>query len=481
MADVFLGKQITSPETSPKNTSSFSTTRMREEYIRLYQGLRDKADPVTWRTTICKIKMLLGVADPDWNKLPATKHQEAIELVKKLLRGTYLEAFMPDVLNALGIKSVEYVRGEIDALIYNGRHIPEELLWKVANEYQNLSKSVAVVNPVGHYNDGETRIVAPGKLTNSVQRLIILASTQEMYGGSIAVLANVIRTIRNANFAKEINAVDVVIPMFGGSRSDKDGQSPEIGFEVQQAIFDAKMLSATTADLLQSLREELPLSDVPKVRFFSIDIHGSSFPQRIFESDGLEFQSICPMSAFAEAVKQEMVDQKMENLPLMVVASDNGATVRAERFAEEMSKINDHSEILMVYFDKKRSQAGEIGKLAVARLAHWSVRGKEITKTDITDAKKVGEKFIRIIPDDMLDTGGTAEKDSELLDQIMPTSALKIFVATHPVLSRGSLAVDRTKADVVLVGNTLNPPHLKSHSKVRVINLARSIVKQLET
>jgi len=480
MADVFLSKQITSPETSPKIISTFSTTRLREEYVRLYQGLRDKSDPVTWRTTICKIKMLLGVNCPDWDTLPTSKHKEAIELVQKLVQGTYLEPFTPDLLQALGINSHKHTREVIDALIYNGRHLPEELLWKVANEYQNQNKSVVVVNPVGHYNDGETRIVAPGKLTNRVRRLIILASTQEMYGGSVAVLANVIRTIRFASFSKDVEEVDVVIPMFGGSRSDKDGQSPEIGFEVQQAIFDAKMLSATTADLLQSLREELPLKSIPKVRFFSVDIHGDTFPKRIFESDGLEFVSVCPMAAFAEAVKQEMIDQKLESLPLMVVASDAGATVRAERFAHEITKIRDKSEILMVYFDKKRSQAGEVGKLAVAHLAHWSVRGNEIKKTDITDAKKVGERFIRIIPDDMLDTGGTAEKDSELLDQIMPASALKIFIATHPVLSRGPLAIDRTKADVVLVGNTLNPPHLKSHSKVRVINLAKNIMKSLE-
>ena len=480
MADVFVSQKLAHSEVTPQITNSFSTTRLREEYIRLYQGLRDQSDPVTWRTTICKIKMLLGVNCPDWDMLPNNKHKEAVELVNKLVFGTYLESFTPDLLQALGLNSHKHTREVIDALIYNGRHLPEELLWKVANEYQNQNKSVVVVNPVGHYNDGETRIVAPGKLTNDVRRLIILASTQEMYGGSVAVLANVIRTIRFAPFSRSIKTVDVVVPMFGGSRSDKDGQSPEIGFEVQQAIFDAKMLSATTADLLQSLREELSLNDVPQVRFFSIDIHGGTFPQRIFESDGLEFVSICPMPAFAEAVKQEMIDQKLENLPLMVVASDAGATVRAERFAHEISKINDKSEILMVYFDKKRSQAGEVGRLAVAKLAHWSTIGSSITKKDINDAKIVGERFVRIIPDDMLDTGGTAEKDSELLDQIMPTSALKIFIATHTVLSRGPLAVDRTKADVVLVGNTLNPPHLKSHSKVRVINLARSIVNALE-
>src|SRR3989339_669521 len=102
-------------------------------------------------------------------------------------------------------------RKDSDLLLLSGRHFPEAILWTLADYTKRLGKSVAVINPVGHYSDGQTRVIGPYKYFRKIKNLIILSSTQSKLGGSVSVLANVIKLIRNCDLAKRIEKVEVII------------------------------------------------------------------------------------------------------------------------------------------------------------------------------------------------------------------------------------------------------------------------------
>ena len=179
-----------------------------EEYIKLYKGVRSREDTVSWRTLIVTVKKLLG----------ASKLSRAKKLVLFLIKRTYLEPLLSEILYALGLRTLKARKNkDLDFLLLNGRHFPEPLLWSLADYLKEKGKGVAVVNPVGHYNDGQTRVVGPSVIFCKINKLVILSSTQTKLGGSVSVLSNVLRLIRNLKLAERVNEVDVVIPMFDGS------------------------------------------------------------------------------------------------------------------------------------------------------------------------------------------------------------------------------------------------------------------------
>ena len=152
-----------------------------DRFNKLFDGIRDREDTVTWRTMLLDMKRMLarGYVDEDWlpafHGLPEGRGDEAEELVDELVGGTFLEPLKAEIMSALGL------RGdwggdpiEIGTLFVNSRHFPEPLLWTMAEKF-NVGQTVAVVNPVGHYSDEQTRVVMPAGLEKKAKRLVFSA------------------------------------------------------------------------------------------------------------------------------------------------------------------------------------------------------------------------------------------------------------------------------------------------------------------
>jgi phosphoribosylpyrophosphate synthetase len=451
-----------------------------EEYVRLYKGLRDREDPVTWRTFITTSKLLLGSSDPDNAKLSKNKFRNAKRLINLLAKETYLQNLKNEIYYAMGFGEPKVPSKKcLDVLLLNGRHKTEPLFWSLADELKKRRKRIAVVNPVGHYNDWQSRILAPGKIFCGVKKLIILASTQEIYGGNIAVLANVIRIIRNPELSRKIEEADVVIPMFGGSRGHRIGQTEEIGFEVLEAIFNAKILALATKDALEHLKKDNN-GQVPKVRFFSVDIHDTKYPAKVFKEQSFEFISISPAKSFANSAYKLLKGESLLKTPVKLVACDHGAVTRTEKFAEELlyHPKNGIKSVEIIYIKKLRKKAGKITDAFIEKISEWKLKEGKLVKQKLRIKKKDFSEHVLFYSDDMIDTGGTAAKDIELLSTYYPNSKLKIFCATHPVLSKGPAALERIGVDVYLLGNTLNPEGLWESPGVYMVNMASAIAKE---
>jgi phosphoribosylpyrophosphate synthetase len=445
----------------------------------LYKSIRSRRDILSWRTFVIEIKKILGSKNPEFEPFPNSKLNKAENFVCWLVKNSLLEDMQPEILFALGFDIKFDKKRMIDVLIFNAHHEPEPILWKLADSSKREGKKVALVNPVGHYNDMQTRILSPCCLFAKVEKLLIVSSTQEMYGGSIRTLANVIRTVRNLKFAQHIKEIDVVIPMFGGSRGHRLGQGEEVGYEVMEAVFNAKVLALTTKDVLEQLRVESVGKQVPLVRFFSVDIHNSEYPFKTFKNEGFEFISINPAEQIANIVYDLVREKKLIKYKLKIVACDRGARPRTEKLAYELITNPDNTieQLDVVYFVKKRKQAGIVESVRLDKLVRWKILNGKIIKESADMRKdRKDEKCVLIYSDDMIDTGGTAAKDIEFLKTYYPNIQFSIFAATHPVLSKSTKVLDAINANMFLVGNTLDPRGLKNHSKVKIVDVSEAII-----
>jgi phosphoribosylpyrophosphate synthetase len=453
-----------------------------EEYARLYKGIRNREDMVSWRTLIVTCRKLLGVADPDYKPVRKLKLAQSKKLVAFLIKKTYLEPLFFEIVYALGLRNLKNrKKADLDYLLLNGKHYPEPLLWNLADYLKEKGKSVAVVNPVGHYNDGQTRVVGPSLIFGKVNKVVILTSTQTKFGGSVSVLSNVIRLLRNPRLAEKVKEVDVVIPMFGGSRGHRLGQSEDVGFEVMEAGFNAKLISLPTEDLQEKLSKEI--NNLPKFRFFSLDIHNSLYPDKIFKDEGFDFISIDPTREIVAEIIEYLQRRHTQGIPVKVVACDIGAVPRTENFAKNLLGLleSKNKQLQIICIEKKRRQAGVVSSAKISKIEEWKKEGGKIEKKRMRIPKKSSLKeSILIYSDDMVDTGGTAEKDLNYLSGVYPNCIMKIFVATHPVLSMGLSAFKRVGADVYFVGNSLNIEGLSDQVNVRLVDLAPSIYSAIE-
>ena len=452
-----------------------------ETYVKLYQGIRDRSDPVSWRTFIVDTKILLGSRDPQHHSLSPSKFSNAKKLVKSLTKDTYLQPLTDEIYYALGFRNkLGKNDKKIDVLIFNGRHQSQPLLWTLADNLKNQGKIVAVVNPVGHYNDNQCRIISPFKLSSSVEKMVILASTQEIYGGNIAVLANVIRTLANPEFSRSIKEVDIVIPMFGGSRGHRLGQSEELGYEVLEAIFNAKILTLVTEDVLAELAQTTK-NPLPQIRFLSIDIHSHLYPSQIFTSADFQFISISPAIEIANTLYQHLQENHLLDTPIRLIACDKGAITRVELLAIALLKHpqNILQNLDIIYIDKVRQKAGIVDSAKVKTIIRWSLKSDQIVKEKLPLKKVDYHPYVLCYTDDMIDTGGTAKKDIELLSLKFPNTLLKVFASTHPIFSQGYGALDTIGADLYLIGNTLSPPNLLENKKIKIVDLGPAIAREI--
>lgn len=450
----------------------------------LRDRLLDEKEIITWRSLIIEIKKLFDVEDPEFDRVPEQDRALAKKVINKLTKDSIFELLQTEIMYATGFENVSSKR-VLDALIINAVHTTEPLFLSLFRLYKKNYKKAAGFDPVGHYSDMQTRIVGPAKLYGKVKRLIFVASTQEMYDGDIAVLASTLRLLRNKDIASRVDKIDIVIPMFGGSRGHRKGQSDEIGYEVLEAIFNAKLLSLTTRDILQQLSVDGPEDNGPKVTFYSIDIHSKKYPKRTFESSGFEFVTISPSEQLADAFCKYIKEKKLSKNTIKVIACDKGAVDRTQELARSVLRnrklsVND---LEIIYFKKYRPRAGEVNKVKMEKIEKWTVNKNKILikqKRILKMNKPSKQKAILLYTDDMIDTGGTAAADRERLLKYYPKAVLNVFAATHPVLSKGLLALERIGADHYLLGNTLVPAGLEETDNVQIVDLAPAVINSLK-
>jgi phosphoribosylpyrophosphate synthetase len=280
---------------------------------------------------------------------------------------------------------------------------------------------------------------------------------------------------------KKVGSVEIVIPMFGGSRGHRYNQDPEVGFEIIEASFNARILSLVARDIVDHLTPEI--SKIPKISFSSIDIHSDEYPAKTFNEAGFEFVSISPSKNLAKGVIS-LLSLRKSKIPLKIVACDKGAIPRTENLAKELILGNGHfvKNLQVIYMEKKRLTAGIVASTEIARVEEWERKGKGIHIKKLRVSKRpIFKSSVIIYSDDMIDTGGTAERDLKFISRFYPNTPLKIFAASHPVFSKGFGAVKTIGADAYVLGNTLSWEGLSDIKGVEVVDFAEAIYRFIFT
>jgi phosphoribosylpyrophosphate synthetase len=476
-------------------------SRIKQLYDGLYRGARNKKDLVSWRTMGVHLSEILGSPNPEWISPPPETFPEGVKLIDKIIGGTSLAPLKNEVLwqvygndNNIDMFTPKEKTKPFGAIIFSARHTPERLAWEVADLLESQGQEVAVINPVGHYPDGQTRIIGPDLLTRPVKKAIFLSSTQIKDGGSLSVLLLTQRILRHPNLSFMIDEVIIVIPMFGGSRGHKPGQRKEIGYEVLQAIYDPKTLANNIRDIEECIFDEhhktakvyphvLALRGqpkFPKVRFLSVDIHNNELPRRKFTEAGFTFTSASPAQEQAEELTEILEKKKLTELPLYLVCCDKGSRKRTSSIARELLKLEKLKKIRILFMNKSRVRAGEVENCQLETVVECWLENGEIKARSLKLADGDRKKGCIIASiDDMIDTGGTAEKDRKTVEGIFTNIVSSFFLATHAVCSRGVHgSLNKIGADHYLIGNSLNPEGLDD-PRVQMVNLAAAIARNL--
>jgi hypothetical protein len=473
----------------------------RQKFDGLMEGLRNKEDPVTWRTLIVDLRNILGSNNPEWTPPLLERIEPAKVLIKRLTEGTYVEELQSEILwgcfGEYGEEAVLPNKEEIsplDYLLINSRHKSQELIWKTADALKAQGKSVAVINPVGHYNDNQTRMVVPDLLVRPVKHAIFLTSTQNQDGGNVEVLNLTLRALRNPNFAYMIDYAHVFIPMFGGSRGHKPGQAKGLGFEALETIYIPKDIMETIFDIedsisgphkyevyshVLSMRSKLVF---PPVDYSTVDIHNGELPGKKFIEANRKFESLSPALELASECMHVISETPFSKLPKRFIACDEGSRGRTEELAEEILR-QGKKEVEIVYIDKTRIRAGEVADSKVAKIVVWKLNKKgEIVKEEL---KKEDMKFKRqcilIYVDDMIDTGKTAAIDDKSVKSIFTNSKYTIFIATHPIFSHdvGEALSRMAGIDTFIVGDTLSNSRFKTYQNIKYVDFGPTIARSL--
>ncbi len=468
-------------------------------YEGLHVGLRDRENIVSWRTLIADLRQILGSPVPKDFPAPITSFEKGRVMVEELTAGTFMYPLKEEILwSIFGSKNEGLILpwkediNPIDALLINVRHKSDPLLWTLADYLKAQGKTVAVLNPVGHYGDDQERVVEFPLLIHPVKKAVFLGSTQKREGGDFELLTEVVRTIlRNPNSVYMIDSVDIDVPFWGGSRSHVPGQDPELGYENMQVIHQSKMLTLMLNDIKVCIREN-PRVDprrhviemkegrlvFPPVRIFSSDIHNEDFPRNKIRDGGYEFISISPAREQVEECQKILIEEKKENLPRRLISCDEGSDKRTEDFARE-TLLKTGGKVQIICIDKERSEAGKIKKVEIRQVFECSLdESGRLIKTAIeVNEKYLKEEHVLIYVDDMIDTGGTATDEMILLRKLFKKSRLVVFVATHPIFSKGIDVIGNIGADYYIICNSLSPKGLEKRRNVRIADLAPSTAR----
>ncbi len=225
---------------------------------------------------------------------------------------------------------------------------------------------------------------------------------------------NIIELLLLIDAAKRASAarVTAVVPYFGYARQDrKDQPRVAIGAKLM-----ANMITHAGAD-----------------RLVSVDFHQHQV-QAFFD---IPVDHLYALPVFVEHYKERDLD------PLVVVASDVGAAKMARGYARRLG-----GEIAMI--DKRRPAPNVAEVVNVV----GDVQGKNC-----------------LIPDDMIDTGGTI---AEAVKALKTQGAAKVYVnATHGLLSGSAVStLAEAPLDEIAVTDTIYLPEQKQWPALRVLSVA---------
>ena len=133
------------------------------------------------------------------------------------------------------------------------------------------------------------------------------------------------------------------------------------------------------------------------------------------------------------------------------------AVPRTQRLSKKILSIGGRAfeGLQIIYIGKKRVAVGKVTSAEIEKIETFVKKdGKIIVKPAKFSGRPSFQNVTLVFSDDMVDTGGSAEKDVVFISKHFPNASLKIFVASHPVFSKGFGAMKRIGADykVVLVG-----------------------------
>lgn len=185
-------------------------------------------------------------------------------------------------------------------------------------------------------------------------------------------------------------------------------------------------------------------------RIITIDLHSpqiqNAYPANV---------PVDNLYSFPEVVRYITQKHLKDVENLVVVSPDTGGVDRAKSFLRRLEELNESSfkkrNYSFALISKTRAKPGEISGMQLV----GDVSGKDI-----------------LIVDDIIDTGGTLCRASELLKQ---KGARKLFCyATHGIFSAGEEKISNA-FDVVMTSNS----HIQENKKIEIIDLAPLVAEAI--
>lgn len=269
---------------------------------------------------------------------------------------------------------------------------------------------------ISSFEDGETQI----RIEESVRGadVFVLQSLCAPVNHNLVELLLMIDALRRASAGR----MTVVIPYYGYARQEKlTGRDPI------SAKLVANLITASGAD-----------------RVLTIDLHAPAI-QGFFDIPVDHLQAIPILARYFEGEMEEISPSSV-----IVVSPDAGGAIRASRFRDRLG-----------------------ASLAIIAKQRFGPENVEILEM-VGDVQSKAA----IIVDDMITTGGTLLKATEML---LEHGASEIYAAaTHPVFAANALErIEKSPLKKVVVTDTIPPPQNEVCKKIDVLSVAPLLAKAI--
>ncbi|MGQ9627297.1 MAG: ribose-phosphate diphosphokinase [Anaerolineae bacterium] len=269
---------------------------------------------------------------------------------------------------------------------------------------------------ISSFEDGETQI----RIEESVRGadVFVLQSLCAPVNHNLVELLLMIDALRRASAGR----MTVVIPYYGYARQEKlTGRDPI------SAKLVANLITASGAD-----------------RVLTIDLHAPAI-QGFFDIPVDHLQAIPILASYFEGEIEEISPSSV-----IVVSPDAGGAIRASRFRDRLG-----------------------ASLAIIAKQRFGPENVEILEM-VGDVQSKAA----IIVDDMITTGGTLLKATEML---LEHGASEIYAAaTHPVFAANALErIEKSPLKKVVVTDTIPPPQNEVCKKIDVLSVAPLLAKAI--
>jgi len=222
--------------------------------------------------------------------------------------------------------------------------------------------------------------------------------------------------------------------------------------------------------------------DLPKLKIVTVDIHNDELPAKKFEQMGFEFINADPTPETAKATLDILDRKELVNKTWFVIASDEGAIPRTDRFAMEMFIASEKKEIYVGNMIKTRLVAGKVKEVKMGKIEKWTKNNGEIIREELSEEEKnelFKEEVVVIQSDDMVDTGTSNGDDASFLRGKIKDVCFSVTVATHPVFSKGTKILDDIDSDAYVFTNTLIHNSLSKRDNVVIVDASPAIARAL--